>query len=164
MEKKIFEYENSNNIDQNQQNNKEFCYNIVNDICTKLDMEKAEEIISYEFNDNTSIAYYGIVASGISPRHVIALSNKIVDDINTKYLISAETSGQSKGNWVVIYFGEIIVHIFEPRYREAYNIEKMWYDLKFIERKIGDYPKYFEKDKKEFIDPVDLLIRDGCFI
>ncbi|WP_420883639.1 ribosome silencing factor [Lentilitoribacter sp. EG35] len=91
-----------------------------------LEEAKAEDTITIDIGGKSSIGDYMIVTSGRSNRHVSAICDQLITDMKNAGLGSARTEGLSKGDWVLIDFGDIIIHVFRPEIREFYNIEKMW--------------------------------------
>ncbi|RYG09380.1 MAG: ribosome silencing factor, partial [Caulobacteraceae bacterium] len=95
-------------------------------ILTKLDDDKAEDIISIDLTDKSSVADRMIVASGRSQRHVGALADHILRALKDAGHGRARVEGMPHCDWVLIDAGDIIVHIFRPEVRQFYNIEKIW--------------------------------------
>lgn len=124
-------------------------------IAQKLDAEKAEGVVVYELNNRSNMAYYGVVASGLSARHVSALSDKVVDEVWKKYRYDVTIDGQEGGEWVIVDFSGVILHIFQPLYRQAYDIEGLWHDLNLVKNQRGEVPQLAAETG--VIHPVDLL-------
>lgn len=89
-----------------------------------IDQNKGHDIVTFDVQDKTVIAKYMIIASGDSSRHVKALADHIVKDLKQYGEIDIE--GMDTGNWVVLSFQDIMVHIFRPEVREYYKIEELW--------------------------------------
>ena len=96
--------------------------NILND-------NKAEEITSIDLKDKTSIADFMIVASGNSSRHIQALSEILVDELKKKGISNCHLEGKNSSDWKLIDASDIIIHIFHPKKRKFYDLEKMWSEL-----------------------------------
>lgn len=91
-----------------------------------LDDDKAEDIVTIELANKSSIGDHMVIATGRSQRQVSAMADHLVSklkDIGHKH-VSVE--GASQGDWVLIDTGDIIVHLFRPEVREFYGLEKMW--------------------------------------
>lgn len=89
-----------------------------------IDQNKGHDIITFDVQNKTVIAKCMIIASGDSSRHVKALADHIVKDLKQYGKIDIE--GMDTGNWVVLSFQDIMVHIFRPEVREYYKIEELW--------------------------------------
>lgn len=91
-----------------------------------LDDDKAEDIDVIDLRGQTSIADFMVIASGRSSRQTVALTEKLVERLNTYGLKGLKTEGEKTGDWVILDAGDVIVHVFRPEVREFYNIEQMW--------------------------------------
>jgi ribosome-associated protein len=67
-----------------------------------------------------------VVTSGRSQRHVSAVADHLVKDIEESGGPRVRVEGMRQGDWVLIDAGDIIVHVFRPEIRAFYNLEKMW--------------------------------------
>ena len=93
---------------------------------TSLDDDQAIDVITIDLKGKSSLGDYMIIASGRSTRHVSAIADHVLTGIKATGFGTAQTEGQSAGDWVLIDAGDIIIHLFRPEVREFYNLEKMW--------------------------------------
>lgn len=93
---------------------------------TSLDDSKAEDIVTIDITEKSSLGDAMIIASGRSHRHVGAIADRLMRDLKTAGFGSVTVEGLPHCDWVLIDAGDLIVHIFRPEVREFYNIEKMW--------------------------------------
>lgn len=103
----------------------EFNENALN-AARQLLAKKAEDVCVINVSDMTIVAEYFILASGRSDVHVKSLC----DDIQ-KFMFEAgepqlRLEGYREGRWIVIDFGDILIHIFHKREREFYGLERLW--------------------------------------
>ena len=89
-----------------------------------LDADKADDIVTIDLNDESALADYMIIASGTSSRHVNALAEKLRDRLNLQGLKDIKIEGLSQSDWVAIDCGDVIVHIFRPRYANFTTLKK----------------------------------------
>jgi ribosome-associated protein len=94
-------------------------------ILASLDDMKAEETLTIDLRDKSSIGDYMVVSSGRSARHVGSVADKVVEDLH-KVKVAARVEGVPQCDWVLIDAGVVIVHVFRPEVRDFYNLEKMW--------------------------------------
>jgi ribosome-associated protein len=87
---------------------------------------KAEDSLTIDLNGKSSIADYMVVTSGRSQRHVAAVAERVIKDVETAGVRGVRVEGMRQGDWVLIDAGDIIVHVFRPEIRGFYNLEKMW--------------------------------------
>jgi ribosome-associated protein len=92
---------------------------------TTLDAAKAEEIVTIDLANKTTIADYMVIATGRSQRQLAAMADHLVAKLkSTGSHIPVE--GKNQGDWVLVDLGDVIVHLFRPEARAHYNLEKMW--------------------------------------
>ena len=94
-------------------------------ILARLDDMKAEDILTIDLRDKSSVGDYMVVSSGRSARHVGSVADRVVEDLH-KVGIAARVEGVPHCDWVLIDAGAVIVHVFRPEVRDFYNLEKMW--------------------------------------
>ena len=100
-----------------------------------LDDAKGQDIV---FIDVRKVAYftdYMAIATGTSTRHVLALADKVVDKLRDSGRKPVGVEGTEQGDWVLIDFGEMVVHVMRAQTRDFYNLEKLWAEGKRIDPK-----------------------------
>ena len=90
--------------------------------------KKAEDVMILEIGELTSIADYFILISGDSERQVRGLAAIIDKAMSTQYDIHPVMEGKETATWILLDYGDIIVHIFRSDIRQLYALEKMWAD------------------------------------
>jgi ribosome-associated protein len=95
-------------------------------VLARLDDMKAEDIVTLDLTSKTTIGDCMVVASGRSQRHVGAVADHVVKDLEEAGLPDVRVEGMPRCDWVLIDAGNVIVHIFRPEVRAFYNLEKMW--------------------------------------
>lgn len=76
----------------------------------------------------TSIADYFVITSGNSTTQVMAIADEIEERMGrTGYFVSGK-EGHRSGRWILLDYGDIVVHVFHKEDREFYNLEKLWVD------------------------------------
>lgn len=95
-------------------------------LLTKLDDDKAQDIVLIDLKGKSPMADTMIVASGRSHRHVGALADHLLRTLKDHGLGRAKVEGLPHCDWVLIDAGDVIVHLFRPEVRVFYNIEKIW--------------------------------------
>ena len=96
--------------------------------------KKAFSIVAIDLREIASFTEYFIIASGSNTRQVQAISDEISEQLK-KQLNSrvVRIEGYSSGEWVLLDYGDFIVHIFEQKAREFYDLERLWRDAKRVE-------------------------------
>ena len=95
-------------------------------VLVSLDDMKAEDTVSIDLRDKTSIADTMVVTSGRSHRHVGSIADRVVEDLRKAGAKNLKVEGMPNCDWVLIDAGDVIVHVFRPEVRDFYNLEKMW--------------------------------------
>ena len=87
---------------------------------------KAEDVVTIDLTGKSTIGDYMVVASGRSHRHVGAVADNVLKDLDEAGVPGARVEGMPHCDWVLIDAGDLIVHVFRPEVRAFYNLEKMW--------------------------------------
>ena len=87
--------------------------------------KKATDVVILEVGNLTSIADYFVICSGSSERQVNAISEAIQDELKRTFKAQAVVEGSSSATWVLLDYGDIIVHIFHENIRAFYGLENM---------------------------------------
>jgi len=95
-------------------------------ILSRLDDDKAQDIVLIDLKGKSPMADSMIVASGRSHRHVGALADHVMRALKEAGFGKARVEGLPHCDWVLIDAGDVIVHLFRPEVRTFYNIEKIW--------------------------------------
>ena len=103
--------------------------NLKNIIIKTLDSNKAEDIVSIDLKNKSSIADHMIIASGNSSRHIQALSEAVLERLKKNGINNCRLEGRESKDWKLIDANDIIIHIFHPEKRKFYDLERMWSEL-----------------------------------
>ena len=95
-------------------------------IITTLDLNKAEDIVTIDLKDKSSMADYMIIASGTSSRHLQSLSEQVLEKLKDNGIKGSKIEGKESGEWKLVDGIDLIVHIFHPEKRKFYELEKIW--------------------------------------
>ncbi len=79
------------------------------------------------------ITDYFVIASGSNDRQVHAIADGIERRLREAGLRAVGREGEREGTWILLDFGEIVVHVFQPEEREFYRLEKLWGDVERVE-------------------------------
>ncbi len=95
-------------------------------VTVSLDDGKAENICVIDVSALTTITDYMVIASGRSSRQVKALTARVVEAARDRGVKPIGIEGETTGEWVLIDFGDVIVHTMQPETRAFYQLEKLW--------------------------------------
>ena len=94
-----------------------------------LDINKAQDIVSIDLKDKSSMADFMIIASGTSSRHIQSLSEQVLEKLKNSGVKDSRIEGKDSSEWKLVDGIDLIVHIFHPEKRKFYELEKMWSEL-----------------------------------
>ena len=98
-------------------------------VINTLDINKAQDIVSIDLKDKSSMADFMIIASGTSSRHIQALSEQVLEKLKDHGVNECKIEGKESSEWKLVDGIDLIVHIFHPEKRKFYELEKMWAEL-----------------------------------
>jgi ribosome-associated protein len=93
---------------------------------------KGKEILIIDFDGQSSLTDYFVIATGDSPVHMRALANRVNETLTSHRLKNGRAEGQESQNWILLDYGTIVVHILSRKAREYYAIDQLWGDAKAI--------------------------------
>ncbi|MDC1014487.1 ribosome silencing factor [Candidatus Pelagibacter sp.] len=94
-----------------------------------LDLNKAQNIVTIDLKDKSSMADYMIIASGTSSRHIQSLSEQVLEKLKDNGIKNSKIEGKESNEWKLVDGIDLIVHIFHPEKRKFYELEKIWSEL-----------------------------------
>lgn len=96
-------------------------------ILRKLGEKKAENVEVVDLRERTLIADHFVICNGTSSTHIKAISDGLVIEAKQEDgLQKNSVEGYAEARWVLIDYGDIVVHVFAPEEREYYDIESLW--------------------------------------
>ncbi|RCW58283.1 MULTISPECIES: ribosome silencing factor [Halanaerobium] len=98
------------------------------------DDKKAEDIDVLNVQGLTVIADYFVLCSANSDKQVRAVARAIEDKLAEKGIEPKRMAGMNDARWVLIDYADVIVHVFQKREREYYDLERLWSDAEKILR------------------------------
>ncbi|MDF2539121.1 MAG: hypothetical protein K0S76_2142 [Herbinix sp.] len=99
-----------------------------------LDDKKGEDIQVIEIKDISIIADYFIIANGTNSSQVDALVNSVKDALGRKGYEPKRIEGVRSASWILMDYGDLIVHVFSKEDRLFYNLERIWRDGKTVSK------------------------------
>lgn len=102
-------------------------------IIKTLDAKKAEDIQAIKISDLTIIADYFVIANGMSSTQTRALADEVEFKMKQQGVEPLRIEGERGANWIIIDYGDVVVHVFYKETREHYNLERLWADGEHID-------------------------------
>jgi ribosome-associated protein len=94
--------------------------------------KKASDVLLLDVREITTIADYFVICSGNNSRQIQAIADSVDDELRKQGARLINREGVADTGWLLLDFGDIIVHIFGPKEREYYRIERLWSDAKTV--------------------------------
>ena len=95
-----------------------------NIVINTLDLNKAQDIITIDLKDKSSMADFMIIASGTSSRHIQSLSEQVLEKLKDNGIKDSKIEGKDSSEWKLVDGIDLIIHIFHPEKRKFYELEK----------------------------------------
>ena len=100
-------------------------------ICARVALDaKAEDLVILDVKGISSFTDYFVIMNGRSTRHVQGLAETIEQEMRSKRVNTSHAEGIQEGMWVLLDFGDVVVHIFYHEQRKFYDLEGLWHDAK----------------------------------
>lgn len=106
---------------------------MANSIATLLDDKLATDIVLLDVEDVSLLADYFIVATGKSTRQNKALQGYIEAAMTKEGIEPNHLEGQGTGEWILLDYGDVIIHLFTQEQRNYYDLERLWKDAPKVE-------------------------------
>ncbi|HEX6631009.1 MAG TPA: ribosome silencing factor [Gemmatimonadaceae bacterium] len=93
---------------------------------------KANDVVLLDVRGVSDVTDCFVIASGTSDTHVRGIADHVVRQLDTEGTDVHHVEGLPQGRWVLLDFVDVVVHIFHPRLREFYQLERLWGDAEVI--------------------------------
>jgi ribosome-associated protein len=91
-----------------------------------LENKKGEDILLLDIRELAPFADFFIICSGTSDRMLAALADTAIEATHKDYHIKGRIEGQPEDGWLLVDFGDVVLHLFSPDRREYYQLEDLW--------------------------------------
>ena len=98
-----------------------------------LEDKKAQDIRIIDISEISTIADYFIIANGNNPSQVHAIADFVEEKLGRAGVSPKQVEGYRNANWVLMDYGDVIIHIFDRENRLFYDLERIWKDGKMID-------------------------------
>ena len=94
--------------------------------------KKASEIVVLDMRKLTSFTDYFLICSGESDIQIRAIADAIIVEMKGRKVMAWHVEGYEEARWVLLDYGDVIIHIFHPEVRQFYQLEKLWADAPVV--------------------------------
>ncbi len=100
-----------------------------------LEDRKGEDVRVIDISEISTLADFFIIAGGSNINQVQAMADAVQEKLGREGYMTKNVEGYDSGNWILLDFGDIIVHVFDNENRLFYDLERIWRDGKSIDKK-----------------------------
>ena len=91
-----------------------------------LEEKKAEDILLLDIREISDFTDYFIITTGTSDRMLNALADAVRESVKERYQLLGNKEGEAREGWILLDFGDIVIHFFSPDRRDYYRLEDLW--------------------------------------
>ena len=95
-------------------------------IITALENLKGKNIVTLDVSALTDVMDTLVIASGTSSRHARSMAENLVEETKKQGFRAMGVEGLEGGDWVLVDFGDTVVHVMQQEARDYYELEKLW--------------------------------------
>ena len=95
--------------------------------------KKARDIVGLDLRGVASFTDYFLICTGNNARHVQSIADSVEEDLRRSGRRPLHTEGYSAAEWILLDYGDFILHVFNPTSRKFYDLERLWRDARRIE-------------------------------
>ncbi len=99
---------------------------------TAADSKQAENIVALDVSGPLPLADVFLLASGRNERNVIAIAEEVQDKLAEQGAKAIRKEGMADGRWILLDFGDLVVHVFHEEDRLYYSLERLWKDCPVV--------------------------------
>jgi ribosome-associated protein len=98
--------------------------------------KKGFNILGLDVREVSTLTDYLLIAEGGVDRHVIAIANEVIETLKEKGQRPSHVEGLEHGDWVVIDYLDLMIHLFMPGLREKYQLEQLFQEGEIVDLKL----------------------------
>jgi ribosome-associated protein len=96
--------------------------------------KQAKDITVLDLREITSFADFFVIASGANTRQIQAIADEIEIQLKTQGEYPLSVEGYQNAEWVLLDYGDYLIHIFTEKARQYYDLERLWRDAKIVNK------------------------------
>ena len=101
--------------------------------CKAIDDKKGQDIKVIDIHTVSVIADYFVIASGTNSNQVQAIVDNVEEQLGRAGFEAKQIEGNRNSSWILMDYGDVIVHVFDEENRLFYDLERLWRDGKVLE-------------------------------
>ena len=104
------------------------------------DSKQAEDIVALDVSGPLPLTDVFLIATGRNERNVVAIAGEIEDKMIEAGVKTLRREGRAEGRWILLDFGDLVVHVFHEEDRAYYSLERLWKDCPVVELDVASAP------------------------
>ena len=88
--------------------------------------KKANEVVILDLRKDASFTDYFLLASGTNQKQILAMADAVLEALREEGVRPAHLEGYPRQEWILLDYGSFVVHIFTPKTRAFYDLERLW--------------------------------------
>ncbi|MDD6461736.1 MAG: ribosome silencing factor [Bifidobacteriaceae bacterium] len=126
------------------------------------DSQKAEDMVAFDVSEPLAITDIFFLASGTTPRHVLSIAEEVEKQLYLQtHREPRHREGVEEGEWVLLDYGDFVVHVMDKQARSFYNLERLWKDCPRIDLQLPEGASVLEEPQEADGDADDADAGDG---
>ena len=101
---------------------------LVNIAAVAADSKQAEDMVALDVSGPLPLTDIFLIATGRNERNVVAIAGEIEDKMIEAGVKTLRREGRAEGRWILLDFGDLVVHVFHEEDRQYYSLERLWKD------------------------------------
>ncbi|MDQ1576504.1 MAG: ribosome-associated protein [Microbacteriaceae bacterium] len=96
------------------------------------DSKGGDDLVALDVSGPLPLADIFLLATGRSERNVVAIAGEVEDKLNEAGVKTLRREGRAEGRWILLDFGDLVVHVFHEEDRMYYSLERLWKDCPVV--------------------------------
>ena len=101
------------------------------------DSKQGEDLVALDVSGPLPLTDVFLLASGRNERNVLAIAAEVEDKLNEAGVKTLRREGRAEGRWVLLDFGDLVVHVFHEQERVYYGLERLWKDCPVVQIEVA---------------------------
>ncbi len=99
-----------------------------------MEAKKAEDVVVIDLRRHTPVADYFVIGSAETMVQLRAVAEGVEEALSEEGVALLGREGHARARWILLDYGQVVVHIFGPEARRLYNLERLWGDAPIVHR------------------------------
>ena len=106
---------------------------------TAADEKGATDLVALDISEPLPLVDIFLLATGRNERNVLAIASEVEDKMNQAGYKTLRREGRTEGRWILLDFGDLVVHVFHEEERLYYGLERLWKDCPVVDFELSPH-------------------------